>query len=158
MHITRIAITAAAASVLAAGAILAPAEGQSGSRTIDVFQPFDGGRTAELDLGRKGFSAGDQFLTTGAPLLDGPKGARIGSADGMQTVIGRAGNGTVHTLGAIRLRGGHLQFAGVHRHADRPQSLPITGGTGEYAGARGVLTITEDTKAKAVRLRVTLLP
>ena len=67
-----------------------------------------------------------------------------------------AGTGTVNMTGALRLEGGRLHYGGVIRHSDRPQALPVTGGTGVYEGARGTVTATEDGDAKVVRMRVDL--
>ena len=47
---------------------------------------------------------------------------------------------------AIRLADGTILLQGILRHADEQQTLPITGGTGAYEGARGSVTIRSDDK------------
>lgn len=152
-------ITTVAAAAFAAAAITVPtALGQSApGRSFEVVQPFTGGKTTTINAGRKSIGPGDQFLSTGLPLLDAPRGTRIGTADGMETIVGRAGGGTVNMTGVLRLKDGKLHFGGLLRRSDTPQALPVLGGTGAYAGARGTLTASEDGTAKVVRLRVELL-
>ena len=147
-------ITAAAAAAIAG---TTTAQGQD-ARTLEFVTPFEGGRTVQLDLGRKGFGVGDQFLTTGQPILDRPKGNRVGTLDGAEQIVGSAGDGTVAQQGTFRLRDGRIHWGGVARHSDKPYVFPVLGGTGAYAGARGTMTVTEDMKAEVARLRVDLLP
>ena len=149
-----ILITAAAAAAIAGAG---SANGQQ-ARTLELVTPFEGGKTVEIDLGKKGIGVGDQFHTTGQPVLDAPRGRRLGTMDGGETIIGRAGNGTVLMHGTFRLSGGRIHFGGVARHSDKPFTMPVTGGTGEYAGARGTLTLTEDMKNEVAKLRIDLLP
>lgn len=149
-----ILITAAAAAAFAGAG---SANGQQ-ARTLEFVTPFEGGKTVELDLGKKGIGPGDQFLTTGQPILDAPRGNRVGTLDGAETIVGRSGNGTVLQNGTFRLRGGRIHWGGVARHSDKPYVFPVVGGTGEYAGVRGTMTVSEDMKNEVARLRVDLLP
>lgn len=127
-------------------------------RTLTLSTPFDGGKTREIDLGRKGIGAGDLFLSTGAPVRDEQNGRRVGAFEGMETILSGAHNGTVNLSGAIRLRDGRIEVAGTLRHTDRGQALAIIGGTGAYANARGEVTERENERRKVTIMRVTLLP
>ena len=127
-------------------------------RSLTLSTPFDGGQTRQVDVGKKGFSPGDMFLTTGAPLRDDQTGRRAGEFDGMETVLSRAHNGTVTQVGAIRLRDGRIEVTATLRHTDVEQSLAITGGTGAYANARGEVTAREDERRKVNIMHITLTP
>jgi hypothetical protein len=145
-------ITAAAAAAIAGAG---SASGQQ-ARTLEFVTPFEGGKTVQLDLGKKGFGVGDQFLTTGQPVLDKPKGTRLGTLDGAEQIVGMAGDGTVSQQGTFRLSGGRIHWGGVARHADKPYVFPVVGGTGIYAGARGTITVSEDAKNEVAKLRIDL--
>jgi hypothetical protein len=130
----------------------------TGPRTLTFTEPFVGGRTRYLDLGKKGISAGDMFLSTGSPVFDLQTGKRVGTSDGMETFVSLRHQGTVWLHGTARLRDGRIEAGGLLRHSDRKQSLPVTGGTGAYVGVRGEMTVTEDRKHKRNVITVTLLP
>ena|SRR5690348_1827080 len=124
--------------------------------TLTFTTPFTGGHTHYVDNGRKGMSAGDMFLTTGAPLRDAT-GHRAGAFEGMETLLSLAHRGTVSVAGSLRLHGGTLVVAGTVRHTDKGQPLAVVGGTGAYAGARGELTQREDARRKRTVMRITLV-
>ena len=69
----------------------------------------------------------------------------------------KAHNGTVIQSGAVHLRDGSLQGAGIIRHSDGEQAAPLTG-TGAYANVRGLAINREDPRRKVNILKVTLLP
>ena len=144
---------AAALAALTAGADAQAPE----TRTITLASPFDSGRSAEVDLGRKGFSPGDVYTTTGERLVDPSSGERVGSSDGVSTVVGRAAKGTMAMTGTIRLADGTILLQGILRHGDAKQSLPITGGTGAYEGARGSVTVRSEMKKERNVWEVRLL-
>ena len=54
-------------------------------------------------------------------------------------------------------RGRHDPRRRIIRHTDALARLPVTGGTGAYAGARGQVTITEDDARKLTVMRLELL-
>ena len=113
------------------------ADAAAGPRTLTFTEPFVGGKTRYVDVGRKGISPGDVFLSTDVPLFDLQSGKRVGTSDGMETFVSLRHQGTVWLHVTGRLRDGRIEAAGLLRHSDRRQSLPVTGGTGAYAGARG---------------------
>jgi hypothetical protein len=155
--------TLAAAGLAAAALTGAVALGHSAAsatdraRTIVFTEPFVGGHNRYLDLGRKGISPGDMFLSTDVPIYDA-RGKRVGSSDGMETIVSGRHNGTVMLTGAARLRDGRIEVAALLRHSDREETGIVVGGTGAYAGARGYATVVEDRKHKRNITTVTLLP
>jgi hypothetical protein len=127
-------------------------------RILTLNTPFASGTTSQIDVGKRGFGPGDMALAVNASLRDDQTGRRVGQLDGMETVLSRAHNGTVHMTAAIRLREGRIEVAGTLRHTDRAQALAVIGGTGAYANARGEMTQRENEKRKVTILRITLLP
>lgn len=153
-------VVVAVAAVSAALAINGASDGSAleTPRTLTLSTPFDGGKTHEVDLGRKGIGAGDMALSTDTPLRDEQTGRRVGTLERMETILSGAHNGTVALSGAIRLRDGRIEVAGTLRHTDRAQALAVIGGTGAYANGRGQVTEREDERRKVTIMRVTLLP
>lgn len=153
-------VVIAVAAVSAGLAINGPSDGSAleAPRTLTLSTPFDGGKTRQIDLGKKGISAGDMFLSTDAPLRDEQTGRRVGELDGMETILSGAHNGTVTQVGAIRLRDGRIELAATLRHTDPGNPIAITGGTGAYANARGEVTTRENARRKVNIMRITLLP
>src|SRR3954451_5909712 len=149
--------TLIAAALVAAAAFAASASAGDGPRTMTLSTPFDGGHSAQLDIGKRGFSAGDMFTVTGQPVSDEATGRRIGSLDAIETLVSRRHHGTTSMAATLRLAHGTLHGAGVIRHTDAHPRLPVTGGTGTYAGARGQLTITEDDTHKKTIMRLELV-
>jgi hypothetical protein len=149
---------AATGGIAFAGGHYVRADAATGPRTLTFTEPFVGGKTRYLDVGKKGISPGDMFLTTDVPVFDLQTGKRVGTSDGMETFVSIRHQGTVWLHGTTRLRDGRIEGGGLLRHSDRKQSLPITGGTGAYAGARGEVTVTEDRQHKRNVITVTLLP
>ena len=133
------AFVAAAAAVIVGGGIAAAAPGPDGHtaaarriRLIEVQRS-----SAQLDLGEKGFSAGDR-QTIASDVLT-PAGKKIGRLDDdcAITQTGKAPQAVctfVITLPRGELTGGFAQnLAG----SDAGKRQAITGGSGAYAGARG---------------------
>jgi hypothetical protein len=150
------AVILAAATATSAHALAA--EDPAAPRVLHLSQAFDAGRGGYVDLGRKGIGPGDLFYGTAAPLLDVDNGRRVGTQEGIETLISGAHDGTVAMAGAIRLAGGRIEFAGTVRHSDPGTPLAVVGGTGAYAGARGEMTEREDRANKRTLITLTLLP
>ena len=146
------------AALIAAAALAASASAGEGPRTMTLSTPFDGGTSRQVDIGKRGFSAGDMFTVTGQPVSDEASGRRVGSLDAMETVVSRLHDGTASMAATLRLADGTIHGAGIIRHTDAPPRLPVTGGTGAYAGARGQVTITEDDARKRTIMRLELVP
>jgi len=96
------------------------------------------------DTPPKGPSKGDTFTTTSRLLniraqFGKPKGAVVGSDRGT-VVLTSARAGSVR--GVTKLPGGTLSFRGPLPASGGGGTIRVVGGTGVFAGARGMLTIT----------------
>ena len=153
--------TAATGALTLTSATHAPAASAiDAPETLTFSEPF-GRRDPHykyVDLGKKGMSPGDVILHTRSTGVDARTGRRLGSSDGIETILSLKHNGTVAVSDPVRLSGGRIQVAGTVRHGERTQALAVIGGTGRYANARGQVTITEDTQHKRNLITVTLLP
>jgi len=111
----------------------------------------------EHDVAPKGTSAGDWVagndkLTNAAAQFGKPKGALVGSdravfryvRQGLVTLTGTAKlpDGNIRTKGRVRVRSGSRYV------------IPVVGGTGHYASARGSVTVTNMSKDGKVTLNV----
>jgi len=147
----------ASASSVAAGAILLAISGttadayrpaRDATQTLTFSTPFNGGVTRHVDLGKQGISAGDVFLVTGVPM--NADGERIGTMDGLETIVSTAHDGTVSQQLTLRLARGMIMLEGVGRHTDTPFRLAVVGGTRDYAFARGQLTLLREDNTHGV--------
>jgi hypothetical protein len=111
----------------------------TGTFTVRAHQ----GRQASIDLGKKGFSAGDEDLSVGALSYQGHTVGRLvtncttvrvgaASADQLCEFVLHLGSSQLTADGTVRA--GH---AGPGTF-----TLPILGGTGRYRSAGGVLSVT----------------
>jgi hypothetical protein len=106
--------------------------------------------TPAFDAGTGEPRPGDRvFLRDGLYAWQGAKrGARVGSADSTLTFMSAFGahGATVELSGQLFLHGGSLRVEGVGQvggHGPSRFTLPIVGGTGSYAGARGTLELRD---------------
>jgi len=128
----------------------------SGTTVLDF--PFEGGHQQIIDRGRKGEGPGDLILSTDQPVLDHRTGHRIGVSDAVELIVSARHDGTVDSRSTMRLPGGSIELEGVVRHSDTPFRVPVTSGTGRYAGVRGQLTLLrEDSRDKVVVMRLELI-
>jgi hypothetical protein len=125
---------ATAVAVAAACATLASGQAPAQPSTLSFTATPAGG--SGLDLGRKGPSVGDQFFENGR--LRGSASGHYQLAT--QLVAGNARRGTENNTLSLTLPGGQIDAAGMHATVNR-FTVPVTGGTGDYAGSRGVLSI-----------------
>jgi hypothetical protein len=89
-----------------------------------------------IDAKPKGPSVGDQVLE-GGKLVAADGGNAGHYALAAQLVAGSPRSGSEQTGMTLFLSGGQLSLAGGHGTVDR-FAVPVVGGTGSYAGARGV--------------------
>jgi len=106
------------------------------------------------DTPPKGASKGDRFTTTSRLLnlraqFGKAKGAVVGSDRGTVALTG-ARAGTVR--GITKLPGGTISFRGTLATSGRGNTIPVVGGTGLFAGARGTLTITSSASGVVVNV------
>ena len=101
-----------------------------------------------LDLGRKGFGQSDQFVFTNDLLRDGSK---VGTDGGSCTVTRLTARGvnTWLCVASNSLPGGQITVEGLVTYGPdeavkaEPYYFAITGGTGQYEGARGQVKLEE---------------
>jgi hypothetical protein len=137
--------TLAAALIASAGA----ASARPAATTIHLKLPAT--KSNYVDLGRKGYSPGDYFLSTGR-LLDA-SGKPAGRLGGVWTILSRAADNASFDLG---LAHGTLIVNGRIVHAAKQSVLQVVSGTGAYAGAHGTVTfryLSETTAALDIRIR-----
>jgi hypothetical protein len=151
--------TGALVSAGVAAAVIAVGTASSASAAVPNSGTFTlrahHGTDTNVDLGKSGFSAGDEDLFTG-PLTY--HGDRVGRLVGECTMV-RVG-ATVDQLCEFVLRIGSAQLTAdgaVHAGAKGPGTftLPIVGGTGRYRAASGVITVSA-TDGGAVPITVSL--
>lgn len=124
----------------------------SGTFTLAVHH----GSEATIDLGKTGFSTGDQDYFTG-PITR--HGTHVGRLVGTCTTA-RAGKSTADQLCefVLRLGKGQITAAGTVRSGQRGPgnfALPIVGGTGRYGSAAGKIAVTA-TNGKTFPVTVSL--
>jgi hypothetical protein len=123
--------------------------GGGGGETLSIVAPAKGLHQATVDLGPKGTSGGDLYVFDG-PLLDSDEGEMVGHVYGTQTSIAQDSDSeTVQAMISYDLGDGdRITVGGIGEYPRGDKNLienqkferPILGGTGRYAGARGVVT------------------
>ena len=105
------------------------------------------GQEANLDLGDPGDSLGDQFIFSNDLFRHGKK---VGTDGGIGTVVRLEPmvSATLQFAATAQLPKGQITVQGLVTFTDasegEPFKLAITGGTGQYKEAHGVLTIDEE--------------
>ncbi len=109
----------------------------------------------ELDLGEPGESLGDQLIFTEDLFRDGKK---VGIDGGVATVVRFEPNVslTLQFVATVELPKGEITVQGLHTFTeeDEPQKFAITGGTGRYKTAHGVLTVVQTETGARLTFRV----
>jgi hypothetical protein len=112
------------------------------------------------DVPPTGASVGDSFteasrLRNAVAQFGRPKGAVVGSDRATTTLISAQ---AVRMQGTVRLPGGTLTIRGRVTLRPGSASVPVTGGTGRFAGARGTVTAAAlpDGRSAANVYRITL--
>jgi hypothetical protein len=148
-----------AAVVLAAGA--SAAGGPTTLRFVDVSV----GETPAFDAGVGEPRPGDRvYLHDALYSWHGKtRGARVGRAEATLTFTSSFGpaGASAEVTGQLFLRNGSIRAGGYVRLAEGPSSfdLPVLGGTGGFAGARGVLHVRDlDADGNRSAMTVRLLP
>lgn len=147
--------TAVVATVLAAGAATITALAVSGSASAGTAHGTTAtragaftlhahqGTDSSIDLGKTGFSAGDQDLFTGALTRGGQRAGRLVG----NCTTAHVGKATADQLCEFVLRLSHGQVTAIGDVSSTQQgpgtfSLPIVGGTGRYRTAAGQITVS----------------
>jgi hypothetical protein len=157
-----ILVASVAGAALAVAVVAAATTGAQGtappSGTLELVLPEEGSRFRFVDnppLRRE--SAGDMAVVTGR--LTDATGARAGRLQAyfLATTSGdfdRRFRG--QAAGTLMLAGGDIVLEGVTDDTREPEFLAIAGGTGQYAGARGTVAVTE--AGNQTRFLVTFMP
>jgi hypothetical protein len=139
---SRVILVVAAVIAVAAAAAVASAEAKSAPAShvtvLKLLAP-PGGTTTTINVGKRGPSPGDEFVTTDSPLQLPKSHARVGRLDIIEIAMGATRSSL--TISA-RLPGGKVQVQGVFNPNNRRFTLPIIGGTGAYVGAHGEATLS----------------
>jgi hypothetical protein len=142
------AVGAAAITALGAAAINASGSASTSATTLTLTAAPRG--FSQIDLAKKGPSVGDEILENGV-ISGSDKGTFNVIA---QLVSGNIRRGTEHTVMALRLAHGEIEAAGAHGLSES-FTLPVVGGTGDYAGAHGTVALSSQSGEK-VKLVVNL--
>jgi hypothetical protein len=145
--VTRLRTTLALVTV-AAAVTAAQATGAGGPATLSLLD-VSVRSTPAFDAAQGDPRPGDRvFLTDALYTWHGVhRGARAGSIASTLTFMSAFGRGgaTVDLAGQLFLHGGSLRVEGVVQVLPGPNHfvLPIVGGTGHYAGARGTVDLKD---------------
>ena len=115
-----------------------------------------GGTTTSVDVGRRGDRGpGDFSVTTGAPLRDAATNGPAGRLDVIETILSRNASALRAT---VLLEAGTIEIDGLFNPRTGSAELAVTGGTGDYATARGVATLKINERTGAAALTLSVLP
>jgi hypothetical protein len=142
-----VAVTVGALTVALLALWLAPASSQPSPRRVSM-QLFDSDKTGfskDIQEDGQGFGAGDENVSID-PALDPDSCKHVGTLMSQGTVLKRLGkrNGLFLFHGVLRLPRGRLAFEWGGRFSEfsKTVEVPITGGSGAFAGATGQATAT----------------
>ena len=116
-----------------------------------------GGRTTTVDTGRRdgGHGVGDYTVTTGAPLRAATSRSLAGHLDVVETILSAQAS---EFRCIVQLHSGSIQVDGLMNPRRPTGVLTVTGGTGDYANARGTAGFKINERSGAATLTLTLLP
>lgn len=135
-----VAVLAGLVAVVGTSA-LATASSTAAERTMTLVAVDLPKSEIAVDVGRKGDSDGDAVFFAETLLRDGKKMGRTDIHCVFARVVSRCG-------ATLSLPGGTVEAIGGIRFA-KTFSVPVVGGTGAYAGARGIVRITELGKTRS---------
>jgi hypothetical protein len=144
------ALVAVTAVTTAATEAAGSASAQSQTSVLTLLAPA-GGTSTSIDLGKRGISPGDEFVTTNAPLRRPQSHVRAGRIDLIETAMGATRSSLSFTA---QLPHGTLQVLGVYNPNNTRFTLPIVGGTGTYLGARGAVTLDSGASTPTLTFRL----
>jgi hypothetical protein len=133
-------------AVVSLPAAAAPSATRSGDSKVEVIRLIS--MTVEevnLDLGEAGDSLGDQFVFTDDLFRGGEKVGILGVV--CTAVRAEADAFSIQCVGTAELPKGQITVHGLITFSEategEPFEIAITGGTGKYRTAHGVVTVTE---------------
>ncbi len=146
-----ISLSTAGAAIATVAVLSAPGSAQDpGGTTLEVFERERGTSFGFVDNPPRAKNRRDQRVTVGdvfafnSPVFDESRKTRLGALSVQCTVTrpGKEAQSESVCSGAFRLRDGTIALTGTLKGSPRTVVIPITGGTGEYNGARGTLRST----------------
>ena len=153
MHVRKLrtAIGLALAGALAFAAYPSISSAQMGSTHIDLFN-VEGRFERDIDVGRPGFGTAGDYAVESQPLLDPDGGSRLGRSITELTIVRPVSRGQDFEIvvdSTLRLADGALVLDGGLRYSELlgGGTIPVVGGTGAFAGARGIAVFTAGTVA-----------
>jgi hypothetical protein len=134
--LTTAGVAGVVAFVVGGGAFaVASSSGSDGPvRTITVIEKSGNGQY--IDLGKKGFSAGDEFIIR-STFWNLARTEKVGSNHGYCVVLGK---NQAQCSGTARLHGGTIAYAGASSNRST-FTIAVTGGTKAFESAEGQVTI-----------------
>jgi len=134
--LTTAGVAAVVAFVVGGGAYAVASGGSSDGpvKTITVIEKSGNGQY--IDLGKRGFSAGDEFIIR-STFWNLARTERVGSNHGYCVVLGK---NLAQCNGTAKLDGGTISYAGTTGNTSTFK-IAITGGTRALKGAEGQVTI-----------------
>jgi hypothetical protein len=161
---TKLSIAVVVAALLAVAGVTLASAASGGSpndhagRVIKLFSVLD--QEAILNLDKSDGTAptvGDQDVFSDK-ISDRQGGPPIGTDGGVCSIVNvdaQAGSAVAHCAATLSLPGGQIAGQGLVTVAagnalPEPFDLPITGGTGDYEGAGGHLTVQETSEKEAI--------
>ena len=126
----------AAGVVLGSVSLASASPAARGPETLTLVA-VESGVDTPIDVGARGDSLGDGVYFVESLYRAGRK---VGRTDVVCHFFGRS---VARCSGTLSLAAGRLEAAGTIRFSGRSFSIPVLGGTGTYAGASGVLRVTE---------------
>jgi hypothetical protein len=126
-------LAALAALVVGSGAFASASGSDDHPRTITVAEKSGPGQY--IDLGKKGFTAGDEFIFTNW-LYTADRAKRIGNVRAVCVIETKT---VGHCTGTATLLGGTLEFSGSNNFNSPDGEFVLTGGTRSFLHAEGVV-------------------
>ncbi len=144
---TAVVVALAGAIVLAVHAPISSA--QIGPTHLDVFA-VEGPFEKDIDVGKPGFPSAGDYAVESQPILDPADGSSVGRSLSELTVVRPVSQGQDLEIvldSTLRLADGDLVLDGGLRFSESftGGQIAVVGGTGDFAGARGMVTFTAGT-------------
>jgi hypothetical protein len=139
-------LVGAVTSVILVASLIPASSQQATTKTFTLCEKGNAGIVKEIDVGRHGFSAGD-FQLNDSPVYKPSTGHRVATDVGKQTIVHRIGNHDAKVIidATLITKAGKLTAYGPARFSRfrKGVKFAITGGTGTYRQADGVVRVTE---------------
>jgi hypothetical protein len=126
-------LVALVAIAITGGAFASASGTDDHPRTITVMEKSGPGQY--VDLGKKGFTVGDEFIFT-SWFYTADRSKRIGNVRGICTAIT---HDVSHCVGTATLLGGTAEFSAMVNGSKPDNVITLTGGTGNFLHAEGVV-------------------